>query len=109
MPPFPAHLGSHPLDHMTNVQLKPGNESSEFKGKITAQAVLGIIAIANVILEQIGREPVLLDAETATLIAIGLEALWTTFRQGNKALEIRAQGAVRVAELYSPNPKESAL
>lgn len=82
-------------------RLKPGNESTEYQGKITAQVVLGLLATANVVLEQIGREPVLMDAETAALIAIGLEALWTVFRQGNKALEIRTQGAVRVAELQA--------
>lgn len=75
-------------------RLKPGNESSEYRGKITAQVVLGLVAIVNVLLEQFGREPVLIEAETAAMMAIGLEALWAFFRQGNKALEIRAQGQV---------------
>lgn len=86
-------------------RLKPGNQSSEYQGKITAQIVLGFVAIANAILNQLGREPVLIPAEDAAMMALALEALWTVFRQGNKALEIRAQGAVRVAELQA-QPKE---
>lgn len=79
-------------------RLKPGAESTEYRGKITAQVVLGVIAVINLILQQTDRQQVILDAETAALMAIGLEALWTMCRQGNKALEIRAQERVRVAE-----------
>lgn len=86
-------------------RLKPGNQSSEYQGKITAQVVLGIVALANVILEQLGRAPVLIPAEDAAMMALALEALWTIFRQGNKALEIRAHEQVRVAELQA-KPKE---
>ena len=82
-------------------RLKPGNQSSEYQGKITAQVILGLIAIANVIIEQLGREAVLIETETAAMMAVALEALWTVFRQGNKALEIRAQGQVRAAELQA--------
>ncbi len=79
--------------------LKPGKSSSEFAGKITAQAVLGLIAVTNLALGQLGRETILMDAETAALIAIGLEALWAMMRQGNKGLEIRAQRDVTVAQI----------
>mgnify|MGYP003114044476 CR=1 FL=1 len=79
--------------------LKPGKSSSEFAGKITAQVVLGLIALTNLILEQVGKDSILMDAETAALIAVGLEALWATLRQGNKGLEIRAQRDVTVAQI----------
>lgn len=73
-------------------QLKPGAQSTEFKGKVTVQAILGLVALVNVIRKQRGLEPFIVDAETALLIAVGLEALWTVLRQMNKGLEIRAQG-----------------
>ena len=79
--------------------LKPGNESSEYDGKITAQVVLGVIALTNLVLEQLGREAILMDAETAALIAVGLEALWAMLRQGNKAIELRAQRDVVIAQI----------
>lgn len=79
--------------------LKPGNESSEYDGKFTAQVVLGLIALTNMILEQLGREPILMDAETAALVAVGLEALWAVLRQGNKAIELRAQRDVVIAQI----------
>jgi hypothetical protein len=81
--------------------LKPGNQSTEYTGKVTAQTILGLIALANIILEYLGRPSVLLDAETAALIAIGLEAIWGVARQTNKAVEIHTQGAVRIAELQA--------
>lgn len=86
-------------DQKTMPALKPGKSSSEFAGKITAQAVLGLIAVTNLALGQLGRETILMDAETAALIAIGLEALWAMMRQGNKGLEIRAQRDVTVAQI----------
>ena len=79
--------------------LKPGKSSSEFTGKITMQVVLGIVALTNLVLEQLGHDALLMDAETAALIAIALEALWALLRQGNKALEIRAQRDVAVAKI----------
>jgi len=87
--------------------LKPGKSSSEFTGKITLQVVLGIVALINLFLERLDQEPVLMDAETATLIAIALEALWATLRQGNKALEIRAQRDVAVAIAMTKQEKDA--
>lgn len=79
--------------------LKAGTSSSEYNGKITVQVVLGIIALSNLLLEQFGRDAIIMDAETAALVAIALEALWAMLRQGNKALEIRAQRDVAVAQI----------
>ena len=89
--------------------LKPGNQSSEYAGKVTAQTILGLIALANILLEYMGRPAVLLDAETAALIAIGLEALWGVVRQTNKAVEIHTQGAVRIAELQAVFPPKTEV
>lgn len=84
---------------MTEPNLKPGNQSSEYRGKVTAQLLLAALALINTVLEAFGLAPVVIEPDTAALAAVGLEALWTVFRQTNKALEIRAQSAVRVAEL----------
>ena len=79
--------------------LKPGKFSSEYTGKITVQVVLGLVALSNLVIERLGHPSILMDAETAAFIAVALEALWTMLRQGNKALEIRAQRDVAVAQL----------
>jgi|GEM_PF-5495310 len=90
-----------------NIALKPGKSSSEFTGKITVQVVLGLVALVNLVLEHAGKDPVLMDAETAALIAIALEALWATLRQGNKALEIRARRDVAVAVAMTKQEKDA--
>ena len=87
-------------------KLKPGNESSEYDGKITAQVVLGFIALGNLVLEQIGRESILMDAQTAALAAVALEALWAALRQLNKGAELRCQERVIIEEIKAT--KETA-
>lgn len=90
-------------DNMPRV--KPGANSTEFKGKVTAQFILGVLEIVNVILTMRGHEAVVLSPGTPTAIGVGLEALWGLYRQMVKGAEIKAQGVVEAAR-QNQVPKE---
>lgn len=85
---------------MTNNNLprvKPGSQSTEFKGKVIAQFILGVLEIINVILSMRGMDAIVLEPGTPTAIGVGLEALWGLYRQMVKGAEIKAQGSVEAA------------
>lgn len=78
--------------------LKPGSKSTEFKGKLAMQVVALIVTLLNGARQMMDLEPVVMDAESAALAVVVLEALWMIWRQHNKNAEIRAQAQVSVAD-----------
>lgn len=78
--------------------LKPGNESSEYRGKLIAQGIVILLTLINGVLKSLGKEPVILGPEFSATAVIVLEALWMIWRQHNKNAEIRAQAQVSVAD-----------
>ena len=79
-------------------KLKPGAQSSEFKGKLAMQVVALIVTIVNGIRQAMDLEPIVLSAEHAALAVVVLEAIWMIWRQHNKFAEIKAQAQVSVAD-----------
>lgn len=66
--------------------------STEFRGKLLLQAVVGL----NAILEAVGLPAVPITPETSLLVAAGLEALYMSWRQLNKRAAVH--GRVKIAE-----------
>lgn len=80
--------------------LKPGAESTEYRGKLIAQGVAILLTLLNGVLKSLGKEPVILGPEFSATAVIVLEALWMIWRQHNKNAEIRAQAQVSVADRH---------
>ena len=79
---------------MENVALKPGNQSTEFMGKL----ILQIIVIVNLILNAFKFPAFDVSPEVSLSIAGGIEGVWMIFRQWNKRLELTSKTALAVAE-----------
>lgn len=78
--------------------LKPGNESSEYRGKLIAQGIAVLLTLVNAALVSFDKKPLILGPEFTATAVIVLEALWMIWRQHNKNAEIRAQAQVSVAD-----------